>query len=84
MKRKGKLMQIYQLDIYSFLFQGQDQSVCNFDNLRDMESIFKCVHNYITDDTKNAFYYIPILDTFEKHNRNIFKNVFIKLLLKFC
>ena len=27
----------------------------NFNNLKDMETIFDCVHNYITNDIKNAF-----------------------------
>ena len=30
----------------------------NFGNLKDMESIFNCIHNYITDYSKNAFYHI--------------------------
>lgn len=33
----------------------------NFDNLKDMKSIFNCICNYITDDIKNIFYIIRIL-----------------------
>ena len=33
----------------------------NFDNVKDMKSIFNCIHNYITDDIKNIFYNIRIL-----------------------
>ena len=33
----------------------------NFDKLKDMRSICNCIHNYITDDIKNAFYHIGIL-----------------------
>ena len=30
-------------------------------NFEDMESIFNYIHNYITDDIKNAFYHIRVL-----------------------
>ena len=33
----------------------------NFDNRKDMEFIFNCNHNYVTNDIKNAFYHIRIL-----------------------
>ena len=33
----------------------------NFDNFKDMESIFNCIHNYITDHIKNASYHIQML-----------------------
>ena len=49
----------------------------NFDNLKDMESIFNCIHNYTSDYIKNAFYHIRILlkNTRKKHLK--------KSLLKF-
>ena len=41
----------------------------NFDNLKDMESIFNCIHNYTSDYIKNTFYHIRILlkNTRTKH-----------------
>ena len=41
MKGKGKLTQIYQLDVNFPLFQGQEKDLqddANFDNLKDKES----------------------------------------------
>ena len=38
----------------------------NFDNLKDMESTFNCIHNYITDDIKNSLCHIRI---FLNHTR---------------
>ena len=31
------------------------------DNPKDMKSVFNCIHNYISDDIKNAFYHIRII-----------------------
>ena len=46
----------------------------NFDNLKDMESIFNYIHNYITDGIENAFYHIRILlnNTRKKYLENCF------------
>ena len=44
----------------------------NFDNFKDMESTLNCIHNYITDDIKNAFY----------HTRTILNNTRKKFLKK--
>ena len=61
MKEKGKLTQIYQLDVHFPLFQCEEQILpiknVNFDNLKDMEYIFNCILDYVTDDIKKAFYY---------------------------
>ena len=64
--KKEKLIRTYQLDFHFPLFQGEDRSGrfknnVNFDNLNDIQSIFNCIHNYITDDIKNVFYHIVIL-----------------------
>ena len=73
MKEKGNLTQISSW-VFIFLYSRKRQRSAryknnvNFDNLKDMESIFKCIHNYITD-IKNAFYHIPIVlnNTRKKH-----------------
>ena len=65
MKEKGKLIQICQLDVHFPLFQDQDKDIQGAEiksilTLKDMESIFNCIQNYITDNIKNAFYHIRI------------------------
>ena len=83
MKEKGKLAQIYQLDVYFPLFQGQERSSryrnnVNFDNIKDMESIFKCIHNYITDDIKSTIYHTHILSN---NTKKILKKIASEILL---
>ena len=55
---------------------ARSKSNANFDILKDMESIFNCIHNYITDNLKvHSILYAYFWTRLE---RNIFK----KLLLK--
>ena len=65
MKEKGKLIRIYQSDVHFPLLQDQDKDIQGAEiksilTLKDMESIFNCIQNYITDNIKNAFYHIRI------------------------
>ena len=68
MKERAKQTQVYQLNFDFPQFQGQDKDLpdaeinVNFENLKDMESIFNCILNYITDDIKNTYTH-----TFEQH-----------------
>ena len=65
MKGKGKLTQIYQLNVYFPLLQGQDRDLSDVEittiltNLKTWNlylTVFITI--FITDDIKNGFYHI--------------------------
>ena len=47
-----------QLISWMFIPKSRGKSVRGRKNLTDIEPIFTCIHNYITNDIKNEFYNI--------------------------